>query len=263
MFTEPQLKELIADIKKKKELKDISDSFVKTEAVNLIHKNPKLLKQKYNQKSKGHKQLVKDVRAILRRVYGLFWWKPGDTLPTHSSTRERLSFYPELYSKIFKITGQPKIILDLACGLNPLSLPMMELKNVTYLAFDINQGEMNVLNQFFAKLNAKNKQLKGVARVMDISNTELISSLPEADVAFLFKATDVLDRGKGHKVSEEVLKAIPAKYVVISFATKTMSGKKMTAPGRRWVTWMCDRLKFKYKVIEFSNEIFYVVEKVI
>ena len=81
------------------------------------------------------------------------------------------------------------------------------------------------------------------------------------DVCFLFKMTDVLDKNKGHKATEEMLKRIPAEYVVVSFATKTMSGKKMTAPRRNWMEWLCKRLRYEYTILEFPNELFYVVKK--
>ena len=87
-----------------------------------------------------------------------------------------------------------------------------------------------------------------------------IKKLPQADIAFLFKMTDVLDRGKGHKKTEEVLKRIPAKFVVISFPTITMSGKKMNFPRRKWVELLCDRLDYTFRVLEFSNELFYVIK---
>ena len=73
--------------------------------------------------------------------------------------------------------------------------------------------------------------------------------------------TDVLDKGKGHKTSEEIIKAIPAKFVVVSFATLTISGKKMNYPRRGWIELMCKRLGYEFKLLEFSNELFYVVMK--
>jgi len=88
-----------------------------------------------------------------------------------------------------------------------------------------------------------------------------IDKLPSVDVAFLFKMTDMIDQGKGHKKTEELLKAIPAKWIVASFPTKTMSGKRMNVPHRNWMEWLCRRLGWSYEIIEFTNELFYVIGK--
>ena len=93
---------------------------------------------------------------------------------------------------------------------------------------------------------------------MDISN---LTGIPPADLCFLFKMTDILDQGKGHKVTEEIIRKVPAKFVVVSFPTKTMSGKRMNYPRRKWIELMCQRLNYEVKIIEFSNELFYVIKK--
>ena len=175
-------------------------------------------------------------------------------METHSSTKERLPFYDQLYKKIFKITGEPKTILDLGAGINPLSFSYMNLRKVNYYAYDLSKEEVKILNQFF-----KDKKVNGKAGILDLLNINKVKKLPKAEVAFLFKMTDVLDKGKGHKKSEEVIKAIPAKFIVVSFPTLTMSGKKMNHPRRKWIELMCKRLGYKFKVLEFSNEMFYVM----
>jgi len=267
------LKQLIKDIKQKKELLQLDDQFVKEELNRYFKKEPKILKklgEELNPKSKEYKKVIKEVRAKLRRSYGLFrvekeskdlkeLFKKKDyqkILETHSSTKERLSFYDQLYQKIFKITGIPKTILDLGSGINPLSFSHMNLKNVNYFAYDLSKEEVKILNQFF-----KDQKIKGKAGILDLLQIEKVKKLPKAEVAFLFKMTDVLDKGKGHKTSENVIKAIPAKFIVVSFPTLTISGKKMNYPRKGWIELMCKRLEYKLNILEFSNELFYVMEK--
>ncbi len=260
-----QKQELVADIKQKKELRGISAAFVLKELEKVLRKETKLQKElllRWNSRSSAYKMVVKKVREQLRRVYGLFRViEQGKTLETHLSTKERWSFYSELYRQLFAITGKPKIILDLGCGLNPLSLPFMKLKEVRYYAYDLSEEEIQIINSFFQKKHENHKKVVGKAILADITDIPKMKELPAADVAFLFKVTDVLDRNKGHTVTEEVLKAVPAQYVVVSFSTKTMSGKLMTAPRRKWMEWLCWRLGWKYAVLEFKNEIFYVARK--
>lgn len=280
MIAEAKVQALIKAIKKKKELGDVDDRFVRKELFVFFKHNQKILNaltEKFNSKSTHYRVAVKKVREKLRRVYGLFQKNKGldqglvvddiknneftSVLCLHSSTRERIVYYKELYSKIFKITGEPKVIVDLGCGLNPFSLSFMNLNKVKYYAYDVNQKQRDLLNLFFEKLKQGNKYFNGVAAVLDLLNLELLEKLPKADVAFLFKVLDVLDQNKSHKSSERVIKTVPARFIITSFATRTMSGKRMTAPKRKWMEWLCRRLGYKYTLLKFDNEIFYVIEK--
>ncbi|MBT3835667.1 hypothetical protein HOD05_03610 [Candidatus Woesearchaeota archaeon] len=266
------MQQLILTIKQKKELKDISDDFVK-DYLKKYKKTHNIKTLPTNSKSKDFKLIVKDIRAELRKVYGLFRNKDNaklrnelinnvdqkdihiEILETHASTKERLPFYKDLYTQIFNITKKPKTILDLGCGINPFSISFMGHKP-TYYAYDINKEEITNINKYF-----KQHAIKGNAELLDISKTTKVSLLPKADVAFLFKVSAILDKGKGHKKTEEIIDAIPSTYVVVSFPTLTMSGKPMTAPRRSWMEWLCKRRNWDYSIIEFKNEIYYVLKK--
>lgn len=273
---------LIQEIKKKKELRDLNREFVKEYLLKYLRQESRIsksLEEKFNPKSKAYTTVIKNVRSQLRKVYGLFRDDPGkrkkivqelltspksarteildEILTTHSSTKERLPFYTQLYPRIFALTGRPKTVLDVGCGINPFSFSYMKLKQCTYYAYDIHEEEIQSINQYFRLLHTENPSFKGKAIIADISHTKF----PPADIGFLFKMTDVLDQGKGHKKTEELLKRIPAKYVIIGFATRTMSGKEMTAPRRSWMEWLCKRLGYSYTILEFENELFYVIEK--
>ncbi len=258
--------ELIRAIKKKKELSQISESFVRKELQQYLSQNPKLkYSEQLNPRSASYKKIVKEVRARLRRVYGLFREELNtksnsaeEILQLHTSTRERLSFYSELYQKLFQIANKPLAIIDLGCGVNPFSIPLMKLKQLDYYAYDLSKDEIKRLNLFFKQIHQKNPFFNGKAKVLDIFN---LKSIRPADICFLFKMTDILDWGKGHKVTEEIIKKIPARFVVVSFPTKTMSGKRMNFPRRKWIELMCQRLKYEFQIIKFSNELFYVIRK--
>ena len=195
---------IVSEIKQKKELRSITDKVVLEQLQTYLKQHPKLKLD--NPRSTDYKQMIKDVRAKLRRSYGLFreekvkvkdFKEVKPILLSHSSTKERLPFYPELYRQIFKITGVPKIILDLGCGINPLSIEYMKLKTLNYYAYDISEKEVELINRFFAE-----KKVSGKAQVLDVSKADLVRKMPAADVAFMFKITDILDQGKGHKKTE-------------------------------------------------------------
>tara|TARA_Y100000310_G_scaffold324031_1_gene385335 strand:- start:11153 stop:11935 length:783 start_codon:yes stop_codon:yes gene_type:complete len=260
------MQNLLNKIKQKKELRDLDDDFVKKEIKLFFKSNPKKLKVLEKPKSAKYKEIVKEIRAKLRRSFGLFrddkkkrlkLLKQDDfvikeILKTHPSTKERLAFYQDLYKKIFAITGVPKSILDLGSGINPYSYQYMQTE-ASYLAYDIDKEEVEHLNQYFKKYN-----INGRALVKDISQ---LSRLPKVDLTLLFKVTDVLDKGKGHKTTEALLKKIKSKFIVVSFPTLTMSGKKMNFPRRKWIELLCHRLGYTFKSLEFPGEIFYVIKK--
>jgi len=282
MLGKEKIARLVQEITKKKELQSIDNQFVEEHLSKYLRQEPKLMKSLYlnfNPKSKAYISVIKQVRSQLRRVYGLFRDDSKERkrlvrelldsqlpkraeildaiLATHSSTHERMSFYDTLYYKLFSLTGRPTTILDLGCGINPFSFPAMKLKECSYFAYDINAEEIGSINSYFQLLRRENSSFNGKAVVADIMDI----AFPRADLCLLLKMTDVIDKGKGHKKTEELLKRIPAKYVIISFATKTMSGKKMTAPRRSWMEWLCRRLGYEYTILEFENEIFYAIRK--
>ena len=281
-----KVKLLVVGIKLKKELKDLADSFVKEQLFKVLNQERKLLNSllsKFHPKSGAFKLTIKLVRTKLRRIHGLFRTenikidglvceylnyptkeKLIQILNSHSSTKERIDFYPQLYQKIFAITGKPESIIDLGCGINPFSISMMGLvglKRVRYFAYDLDEEEIGNLKRYFEHLHNLNKQFQGETEILDFNHTEKLTHLKKADLGLLFKITDIIDRGKGHKKSEEVIKAIPAKDLVVSFPTLTMSGRRMNHHRRGWIELMCKRLGYEFKVLEFSNEIFYVMEK--
>ncbi len=238
-----------------------------SKAIDLLISKP----QKQLVKTRNYKQIIKEIRNVLRKRIEVFQTSKNISnlleelkitpsleshnklLLTNKSTRERLEIYPALYKKIFDVAGKPRIILDLACGLNPLSFPYMELSSVSYFAVDINQDVVGVVRDYFKIMNVDGRA--------EQQNIIQIKELPQADVCFLFKALDVLELKKGHKFAEELIKKIPARYVIVSFSTKTLSGKPMNHPQRGWIERLCDRLNYECRMIKEYNEIFYLIKK--
>ena len=260
--------DLIKNIKSKKELSEIDDSLVSSEMENVISHDKKLLDflssasdMKKIEKSARYKETIKKTRAILRKSVGVFirMDKTQDfsqLLQKHESTRERLQIYPELYKRIFHITGNPKSILDLGCGLNPLSYKYLKAKPI-YYCVDISSNIIEIVNSFFKK-----NKIKGQAEIMnlrEIKNHRL--NLPKAGICFMFKLLDSLEIEKGHKLAEKLVKEVPSKWFAVSFSTNTLSGRRMNHPYRGWIEQMCRRLGYFYEILEFENEIFYLIQK--
>ncbi|MEK6900454.1 MAG: hypothetical protein AABX05_05000, partial [Nanoarchaeota archaeon] len=204
MLDDKKIAVLTADIKKKKELHHITDDFVKEQLTLYLRQEHKLfrsLQENFNPKSRSYEIVIKQVRAKLRRAYGLFSDDPAkrqklmdillvtpiaaqnkiidEILLTHASTKERLLIYPDLYKNIFAITGKPGIILDLGCGINPFSFSYMKLRKCTYLAYDINEEEIGAINRYFSLLHQKVPYFDGKASAADVAS---LQKIPPADI---------------------------------------------------------------------------------
>ncbi len=296
VIDEQRVLELLDKVQEKKELQAVDRSFIRDQLFTFLKTERKaalyLAKKKISPRAEEYKQIVKKIRAKLRRFHGLFQEKQElrkreelfkklkkskeykelrelsqELLQTHASSKERSSFYEQLYKDIFKHTGKPEKILDLGAGMHPLSLIHSKLliksrkTPLHYFAFDINKEEAKQLNIFFRKVQECYPFFKGKAKIFDLLQWEKIEHMHQADLCFLLKVTDVLDQNKGHKRTELVLKHLPAKHVILSFPTRTVSGKTMVAPRRKWVELLCKRLNYNYKIIKKSNEIFYLITK--
>lgn len=214
-------------------------------------------------KGKVSKKFIKNVRCVLHSVTGAYSKKGkigkrerllakedyDGILKSSVSTRERS--YGLLYEEIFSITSRPKKIIDYGAGINPVSLH--KYPGIFVFALEINKNDVDFLNKYFIKLK------NGKAELFDLNKTEKLSKF-KGDVGLLFKVVDVLDLSKGHKNAEKIICAMNVKWLVVSFATKTLSGKDMNFPYRGWFERLCERLKWKYKKLIKPNEIFYVVE---
>ncbi|HLD05470.1 MAG TPA: hypothetical protein VJG90_07150 [Candidatus Nanoarchaeia archaeon] len=221
------------------------------------------------------KAITKEVRSRLREVYGVFWEHSkqdkllqallqnptpeahNKVLALHTSTKERLPFYEEVYKKIFAITGKPKKILDLACGLNPFSYPYLGC-SPEYLASELCESDAAFLQAFFDGLN-----IQGQAFAFDLlqfNKTECTDFI-KSDVCFLFKALDSLE-AIDWGFSETLLPNLPATWLVVSFSTRSLGGKKeIKKEKRKWFERILEKNHWTYKTFEVANECFYVIKK--
>jgi len=274
---EERIDEIINTVRKKKELSTVSESIILSELELILKKDGKILASVSEGKSYPLEFIVKTIRAILRERFGVFlspkeFKERKETfeklikdisnidiykklLGFHASTKERLPIYEKLYERIFAITGKPHHISDLGCGMNPFSLPFMDLGHIHYFATDIDGQMLGMIEKFFSTAH-----VHAVVGMLNLRNTEEYKLIQPSDVCFLFKLLDSIET-KGHTLAEKLIKAIPSQWIVASFSTITMSGKKMNHPERGWIEQMLKRLGYKYEKLSFENEIFYVIKK--
>jgi len=272
---------LSEDIRKKKDLSGIDESIVKRELKTYFEKSKKSLStlvqyqiEKQLKKSAEYEKVLKAIRAKLYESYGMFQAPKNIEdikqhfmrklharqlseddykliLSSHLSTKERFQSYPQIYEQIFKII-KPKTILDLGCGLNPLSYHYMNRK-VQYIASDIDRKNLAFIEQFF-NLSG----IDGKTQILDIENEQDIQKLAfiPVDVCFLFKLLEIDKR-----TAEKIVSAVDAQVIVASFSTINLSGEPMARPEREWFEKMLHRLGYKFSTFKTENEIFYVIRK--
>ena len=273
---EKHIQELLQKIKANKKYKSLADEIILKEIKNYLKSYPKA----------NDITIIKQVRARLHRLYSSYQTKKkkkrddyleelkialknnksikeitNKLLLSTLSTTERLSDYQYIYSEIFKITGEPNSIADLGAGLSPCSFPFMNLKKIKYYAYDIDKDDINFLNKYFKIMK---KEIKGKAAIFDLRDLSKISSLPSTDIVFLFKVIDLID--DKIKISERLIKNLfnqdKCKFIVASFATKTLTRKSMNFPKRKGFEKMLTRNNLKFKSFKTPNEIFYVISQI-
>jgi 2-polyprenyl-3-methyl-5-hydroxy-6-metoxy-1,4-benzoquinol methylase len=249
-----KFQDIIKKVKQKKELSGVDDALIS----KIMEKHLNIIDRLNESETKI---LIKEIRNELRQYAGRFQgeWKDRESLlekgdinsilGTHASTRERMDFYPELKNLIEEL--KIKSIIDLGCGINPLALSKPGIK---YYAFDINRKELELVKGFF-KMN----NIQGEASFCDLRNIDACK-FPESDLCIILKVFDVIEK-RGHKLAEKIINKINSRYFLVSFSTKTLSGKPMNHPQRGWIERLLQRLNFSFRIIKSRNEIFYLAAK--
>lgn len=178
-----------------------------------------------------------------------------EVLRLHSSTRERLPILDEFYARIWALTGVPRTLLDLGCGLNPLTLPGMRLlSGARYFAFDIDALRIAFLNRLF--------DLAGLPPLAIWQDVVCHPPQAEADVALLLKTSPTLERQE-EGGTLRLLHALKTPFVVVSFSVKSLGGKEkgMVAHYEREFLSMVENEPWQVSKLVFDTELVFVVRK--
>lgn len=279
------LDDLINKLVDKKELRGINKKFIISVIDEFKTRNSSVFialeKNNFNIKSKEFSLLKKFVRKRLRDLHGVFYKlklsekkhdaliNSGDFdfysdniqkfLKSHRSSKERLNYYEVVYNKIEQ-SHSIKSLVDLGCGLNPLSYSLLKDLKTCFCA-DINTEEINFLNQFFNK-----SSFAGEAQVLDLTDVDALKIVSDktkqVDCCFLFKVLDGLESIKRGS-SRKLLDNINSKIVVVSFSNITISGKNNIKSQRFWFKNLLDELKLKGVVVEefsFGFEDYFILK---
>lgn len=205
----------------------------------------------------------------------------SNLLLTHKSTIERVDSYDEIYLYIIKqfIINDSSLslennsqltILDIGCGMNPLSIEKFihsystnssknnSSNNVKWIGCDVHQEDMNYISKAYERFNYLGEFFSCDLTRED--EKEKIKS-KEVDVLFAFKVLDSLEHIQ-RNISFDILKELDYKVGVISFATYSLGRrKKIPITKRAWILKFLEREKWTYSIYETENEAYIVYKK--
>lgn len=175
-------------------------------------------------------------------------------LKLQTSTSERIPILKEFYSKIFTITRIPQTIIEPACGINALTYFWMDPK-IHYTGFDVDQEEIGFINSVF--------HILGVDQKASVNLGDIFSDkLKHADMGLLLKVLPLLEhRQKGS--SFELLKKLPCRWVVVSYPTRSITGKQkgMTNFYTEYFTKLVQNEPWSVTKLLFPTELVFILLK--
>jgi 16S rRNA (guanine(1405)-N(7))-methyltransferase len=138
-------------------------------------------------------------------------------LHAHASTRERLPILDVLYERTLGKIGPIQSVLDVACGLNPLTIPWMPLaSDAEYRAYDVYSPLAAFLNAAFPLLG-----VRGTAEVVDVT-----AAVPpdHAAVALLLKTLPCLEQ-LDRTASARLLEELDADHLLVTYPVRSLGGR--------------------------------------
>lgn len=178
-------------------------------------------------------EAVKRVKRRLHQAVGAFRGAPARAAGTpgdpdglrdaalaamrrHASTIERVPYLDRFHAGIWEHTGLPGSVLDLGCGLHPLSLPWMGIGDAPYAALDVDGRALDAVRAFLERWNQPHR----------VEPRDLVAdpATEPADVALLLKLVTTLDR-QDPEAADRVLGGLRARHAVVSFAARSLGGR--------------------------------------
>ncbi len=269
MTDNPQISQLIAEVQAGRKYANISSDLIRRLAEASLQKGLK------------GKSAVKDVRNKLHQVGGAYFKHspdyvnaiaalevlPGDIqaesvrqfcrtqMNLHASTAERLPALEDFFQTCLDSIAPVTSILDLACGLTPLSIPWMPLgEHITYHACDIYADMLNFIQTFF-----NHCQVDGQTFVCDLIGKPPVQ---KAQVAFLLKTIPCLEQ-VDKQIGLPLLDSIQADHILVSFPAASLGGRRKGMPAyyRDHFLSLIEGKSWSVTEFSFDSELAFLVTK--
>ncbi|HWP44699.1 MAG TPA: 16S rRNA methyltransferase [Blastocatellia bacterium] len=266
---EDQIARLVEAVSKSAKYRRVSPAFIEAVGARELARQPRL------------KEAVKATKNKLHQVGGAFLdykpdyakWLDGlkraalsedpyelrracaDIMAHHASTRERLPVLDRFYKDTLAHLPPISSVIDVACGLNPLSIPWMPLaESSEYYAVDIYEDLVEFLNGSFDLLG-----VRGWAEARDVSQA---SGFARADLALVLKAIPCLEQ-VDKSAGPRLLDVIEANHILVSFPARTLCGrsKGMAASYEVRFRQMMEGRRGQVRRFEFDTELAFLISR--
>ncbi len=270
MIDETTVQAVVAAVKQSKKYRDTGEETIRQLAVEAVQEHKKAKPAEKAVRRRLHSimapylgdpdytaagQLLTDVfvagdEATIRAAC-------RDLMYTHLSTRERLPILDIFYRDIFAVTGPPRRLLDIACGLNPLAFPWMGLAaaGTDFIAYDIHEPRVDFLNHYFI--------LQGLPPLAYVKDVAVGAPGEAGDVALFLKEMPRFERNyPGH--GRALLAALECRWLVVSFPTiSTHGGRNLTNRYREFFYQLIDGAGWPVTELLFDTELVFCAEKLV
>jgi 16S rRNA (guanine(1405)-N(7))-methyltransferase len=174
----------------------------------------------------------------------------------HATSAERLGPIDDgYYQRIFRETGRPSVVFDLASALHPFAFRWMDLPRTTvYRAYDLNRDFVDLVAGYLA--------LEGVCGGAVWG--DILCEPPQgcADIAFFLQTYHCVE-ARRPGAGRTVLETAPARHVVVSLPKENFGGRRMrqSAAHGEAIEAQAAARGWGLDVLEWPNEIVWIVRK--
>jgi 16S rRNA (guanine(1405)-N(7))-methyltransferase len=138
-------------------------------------------------------------------------------LAAHVSAAERLPDLDRFYPAVLGLVPPPRTVVDLACALNPFTLPWLrDGTDARYTGYDFNATFVDLANGFLGRAYPDCR--------VEYADVLTSPAPPATDLALLLKTYHCIeDRHPG--AGRDLVDRLAARHVVVSFPTRAMNGR--------------------------------------
>jgi len=212
---------------------------------------------------------IKKTRDLLRLAYSscvsgkLLSKKDKEAewlLRKHLSTRERVPYYKEVYSKC--LGGFEKCsVIDLGAGINGISYNyFLEAgKEVDYVAVEAVGQLVSLMNDYFKCERISARAIHGSLFELE-KIKKIVEETKKPRIVFLFKVLDALESLEWNYSKKLLLELKDCERIVVSFATKSMIKRENFKVKRYWFENFA-RENFNVREFLIGNEKYFILER--
>lgn len=176
-------------------------------------------------------------------------------MQNHASTKERLPILETFYQGVLADIAPITSMIDIACGLNPLAIPWMPLTpDAEYYAYDIYRDMADFLHACLPVFG-----MQGHVQAQDIGQ---FSPPEKVQLALVLKTLPCLEQ-VDKTVSFNLLNALQANYLLVSFPVRSLGGKNkgMVANYESRFMELISETDWQVQRFEFATELVFRVKK--